>query len=116
MNSACRLTGFRKSSGSSLASGSGALPADDVPDLHPARAFHLNGPPGFAVESILDQLVRAAGDLNILASSVRFHAARQVHSFAPQVVNEFLAADEAGPHRTGGDANAERELAGGTPA
>ena len=40
---------------------------------------------------------------------MRFHAAREVHRFAPQIVDEFLAADHAGHHRPGIDADPESQ-------
>ena len=48
---------------------------------------------------------------------MRFHAARQVHRRAPEIVDELLAADDAGDHRSGIDADAERKpLAAECPA
>ena len=100
-----------KLSGSPVTSCIGAPPAEHMPYLHLACAFHLDGSPGFAVESVLDQLMRAAGNLNDPTSAMGFHAAREIYGFAPEVINEFFSADDAGHHRTGVDAHPERELA-----
>jgi hypothetical protein len=46
-----------------------------------------------------------------------FHAARQVHRLAPEIIDELLAADDASDHRSGIDADAERKrLAAECPA
>src|SRR5580704_18226237 len=85
-------------------------PSEYVPHLHFVGAFHLDGPAGFAIELVLDQVVGAAGDLDGSARAVGFHAACQVHSSAPEIVDELLSADDTGHHRAGVDADAEREL------
>jgi hypothetical protein len=82
-----------------------------VPNLNRARPFHLNSPPSLAVESVFDQFVCAARDLNDPASSLRFHAARQVYAFALQVIDELLTTDDTGHDRTGVDTDTERERA-----
>src|ERR1700733_5827748 len=93
------------------------LPADYTPYFQSACAFHLDGSGGFAVELSADQIVGAAGDLDRPALPMRFHAARQVHRLAPEIVDELFAADHAGDHRPGIDADAERKrLAAECPA
>ena len=72
-------------------------------------AFHLNGSGGFAVELGADQFVGAARDLDRPALPLGFHAAREVHRRAPEIVDELLAADHAGDHRPGINADAERK-------
>src|ERR1700733_12044664 len=86
------------------------FPSEYVPHLHIVGALQLDGPSGFAVELVLDQVVGAAGDLDGPARALGFHTARQIHGRAPEIVDELLAADDAGHHRAGVDANAEREL------
>src|SRR3984957_2784162 len=83
------------------------LPANHTPHVHFACAFHLDGSGGFAVELSADQIVSAARDLDRPALPMGFHAARQVHRVAPEIVDELLAADDASDHRSGIDADAE---------
>src|ERR1700733_9030378 len=75
------------------------LPADHTPHFHSACAFHLDGSGRFAAELGADQIVGAARDLDRPALPMGFHAARQVHRRAPEIVDELFAADDAGNHR-----------------
>src|SRR3984885_11230427 len=85
------------------------LPPNHTPHFHSARAFHLDGCGGFAFELRANQIMGAARDLDDPALPMRFHAARQVHRRAPEIVDELLAADHSGNHRPGIDADAERK-------
>jgi len=85
--------------GFDLASAGLRLPADHAPHFQSARAFHLDGSGGFAVELGANQIVGAARDPDRPALPMRFHAAREVHGRAPEIVDELLAADHAGDHR-----------------
>ena len=90
--------------------GRGSFPSEYVPHLHFIGALQLDGPAGFAVELVLDQVVGAAGDLDGPGLAVGFHTARQIHGRAPEIIDELLAADDAGHHWARVDANAEGEL------
>ena len=53
----------------------------------------------------------AARDLNTTAAAMKIlHAARQVDRLAPQIIDEFLATNDAGDHGTRIDFDPEREL------
>src|SRR5208283_2893666 len=86
------------------------FPSEHVPRLHIVRALNLDGPARFAVELVPDQIVGAPGDLDGAALAVGFHTARQIHGRAPEIIDKLLAADDAGHHWPGVDANAKGEL------
>src|SRR6185437_7873790 len=89
---------------------SSSLPSQYVPNLQFVGALDLDFAPGLADELIPDQAKGVAGNLDALALPLRFHPACDVHGIAPEVVDEFLAANDAGDHWAGIDADAERKF------
>src|SRR4029453_16103402 len=76
----------------------------------PCRGHHLAldgdwSSPREAV-AVAQALVGALGDLDAAGDPVGFHAAGGVDDVAPQVRADFFAADDAGDHRAGVDADA----------
>ena len=90
--------------------GLSSLPSQHVPNLQLIAPFYFDRTLGLADEFIPDQSEGVAGDLDALTLSLRFHATRNVHGITPEVIDKFLAADDAGHHRTGIDTDAKREL------
>ena len=52
-------------------------------------------------EFVLEDPPRVLADLNFAGDPVGFHPARYVHGVAPKIVNEFVATDDPGDHRSG---------------
>src|SRR6476660_1979669 len=78
---------------------------DQVPRLHVALALDRDGSARLADELVLDQLLRGSGDLDAVGRPLRLHAARGIDRVTPQVIQEALAADDAGNDGTRVDAD-----------
>src|ERR1700757_4855397 len=85
------------------------LPARHVPGFDGTCTLDLDRPAGLAIEFTTDPVERIAGDVNDAALAVRLHPAGHIDRLAPEVVDEFAAADDARDHRAGVDADAEGE-------
>src|SRR6266511_5714981 len=82
-------------------------PAGEEVRGHSSLAFHLNFAAMFEGVFVLEPFVGGFGNLNGSKLAERFHAAGSVHGIAPEVVNEFLAADDSSDDGAGADADAE---------
>src|SRR5205814_8299536 len=80
--------------------GGGVRSTNQVPGFHLPLALDRDRSPRLAHELVLEQLLRRPGDLDPPRGPLGLHAARGVHSVAPEVVQEPLAADHAGHDRS----------------
>src|ERR1700738_3481494 len=85
------------------------LPTVHIPRFDATCPLDFDRPTGLAIKFTTDKVEGIAGDLDDAALAVRLHAAGHIHRLAPQVVDEFPAADDAGDHRAGVNADAKDE-------
>src|SRR5476649_1331354 len=87
-----------------------AIPAVQKPSVHLALAFYLDGPAFFKRELPVQSLPGGVGHMDAPGHAVGFHPAGRVDRVAPQVVEKFALADDAGDDRAGADADADPQL------
>jgi len=73
-----------------------------MPDIHLSLTLDVDDAARLAEKFVLDLFIGIPRDLDRAAKAVAFHAAGNVDSVSPQVVDEFLAPD---PRRPGQDLN-----------
>ena len=66
-----------------------------MPGFHPAFAFDRYLANIFAFEIIFNQFVGLAGDLDLAALTVAFHAAGGIDHISPQGIQELFTVDHA---------------------
>ena len=67
--------------------------------FHKTLALDLDRTAALEIEPIAERKTRRGGDLNPAGQRVRLHTARGIHRVAPDVVGEFVRADDAGNNR-----------------
>src|SRR3954468_12380677 len=78
------------------------------PGLQRTEALDLDLAAALAIERG-QRAPRLGGELHSLGFAAGFEPGRQVHRVAPDIVGKFAAANNAGHHRPGGDADAHSD-------
>ena len=90
-----------------------ARPLAQEKSFHRSLAFDFDAAARFEIKPIVQQSARRCRDLDATGQGVGFHAACGIHRIAPDVVGEFVGADDAGNDRTRVNADPGLELQAG---
>src|SRR4051812_36936330 len=86
------------------------MPTQQVPGPQPALAFDFDFAAVLESESFVQRFADHVGDVYSIRGAARFHPAGGVYGIAPQIVDEFTRADDAGDNRSGVDADPNAQL------
>ena len=78
--------------------------------MEAAHALHLDRSARLEGEAVAERLPHRVGHLNLAGEPVRLEPRGQIHRLAPDVVGEFVAADDARHERAAGDAGPDPEI------